>query len=34
MQIRFELSMLRDHLFGGIKKADAVGYWKAANRKV
>jgi hypothetical protein len=33
MRIRFELNMLRDFFIGDITKADAVDYWKSANRK-
>ena len=33
MRIRFELNMLRDFFFGSTPKAEAVRYWKAANKR-
>jgi hypothetical protein len=32
-KLRFELVMLRDFFFPTTTKADAVAYWKAANRR-
>ena len=32
-KLRFELVMLRHFFFGQSTKADAVEYWKAANRR-